>query len=182
MDNLKTNKILAAFLLAGLLAMGGGKIAEILVPHEELAENAYPIEVKQVSTEGNSAAPTAQGPEPILALLSSADIQAGKKLAKKCTACHSLKSGGANGVGPTLWNIVNAPKANIDGYSYSKTLSSMGGNWTIQDLNLWLKSPKKYAPGNKMSFAGLRKTKDRANMIAFLNSISDEPIPNNGLN
>ena len=111
--------------------------------------------------------------------LALASVDAGLKL---CTACHSLKSGGANGVGPTLWNIVNAPKANIDGYSYSKTLSSMGGNWTIQDLNLWLKSPKKYAPGNKMSFAGLRKTKDRANMIAFLNSISDEPIPNNGLN
>ena len=114
--------------------------------------------------------------------LALASVDAGLKLSKKCTACHSLKSGGANGVGPTLWNIVNAPKANIDGYSYSKALSSMGGNWTIQDLNLWLKSPKKYAPGNKMSFAGLRKTKDRANMIAFLNSISDEPIPNNGLN
>ena len=114
--------------------------------------------------------------------LALASVDAGLKLSKKCTACHSLKSGGANGVGPTLWNIVNAPKAKIDGYSYSKALSSMGGNWTIQDLNLWLKSPKKYAPGNKMSFAGLRKTKDRANMIAFLNSISDEPIPNNGLN
>ena len=114
--------------------------------------------------------------------LALASVDAGLKLSKKCTACHSLKSGGANGVGPTLWNIVNAPKANIDGYSYSKALSSMGGNWTIQDLNLWLKSPKKYAPGNNMSFAGLRKTKDRANMIAFLNSISDEPIPNNGLN
>ena len=114
--------------------------------------------------------------------LALASVEAGLKLSKKCTACHSLKSGGPNGVGPTLWNIVNAPKASIDGYSYSNGLSSIGGTWTIQDLNLWLKSPKKYAPGNKMSFAGLRKTKDRANMIAFLNSISDEPIPNNGLN
>ena len=70
----------------------------------------------------------------------------------------------------------------IDGYSYSNGLSSIGGSWTVQDLNMWLKSPKKYAPGNKMSFAGLRKTKDRANMVAFLNSISDKPIPNNGLN
>tara|TARA_B100001769_G_scaffold67206_1_gene50013 strand:- start:91 stop:984 length:894 start_codon:yes stop_codon:yes gene_type:complete len=111
-----------------------------------------------------------------------ASVDAGLKLSKKCTACHSLKSGGPNGVGPTLWNIVNAQKANIDGYSYSKALSSIGGNWTVQDLDMWLKSPKKYAPGNKMSFAGLRKIKDRANMIAFLNSISDEPIPNNGLN
>ena len=114
--------------------------------------------------------------------LALASVDAGLKLSKKCTACHSLKSGGPNGVGPTLWNIVNAPKASIDGYSYSSGLTSIGGIWTIQDLNLWLKSPKKYAPGNKMSFAGLRKVKDRANMIAFLNSISDEPIPNNGLN
>ncbi|MFL2843744.1 MAG: c-type cytochrome [Alphaproteobacteria bacterium] len=114
--------------------------------------------------------------------LALASVDAGLKLSKKCTACHSLKSGGPNGVGPTLWNIVNAPKASIEGYSYSNGLSSIGGSWTIQDLNMWLKSPKKYAPGNKMSFAGLRKIKDRANMIAFLNSISDEPIPNNGLN
>jgi len=114
--------------------------------------------------------------------LALASVEAGLKLSKKCTACHSLKSGGPNGVGPTLWNIVNAPKASIEGYSYSNGLSSLGGSWTVQDLNMWLKSPKKYAPGNKMSFAGLRKAKDRANMVAFLNSISDKPIPNNGLN
>ena len=114
--------------------------------------------------------------------LALASVEAGLKLSKKCTACHSLKSGGPNGVGPTLWNIVNAPKASIEGYSYSNGLSSIGGSWTVQDLNMWLKSPKKYAPGNKMSFAGLRKAKDRANMVAFLNSISDKPIPNNGLN
>ena len=114
--------------------------------------------------------------------LALASIETGQKLSKKCTACHSLKSGGPNGVGPTLWNIVNAPKANIDDYSYSSALLSIGGSWTVQDLNMWLKSPKKYAPGNKMSFAGLRKIKDRADLIAFLNSISDDPIPNNGLN
>ncbi len=113
--------------------------------------------------------------------LALASIDAGAKLSKKCTACHSLNSTGGNRVGPSLWNIVNAPKAKVDGFSYSSSLSSLGGSWTVQDLNLWLKSPKKYAPGNSMSFAGLRKIKDRANMIAFLNSISDEPLPNNGL-
>ena len=114
--------------------------------------------------------------------LALASVESGLKLSKKCTACHSLKSGGPNGVGPTLWNIVNAPKANINDYYYSSALLSVGGNWTVQDLNLWLKSPKKYAPGNKMSFAGLRKIKDRVDLIAFLNTISDDPIPNNGLN
>ena len=114
--------------------------------------------------------------------LAFASVDAGAKLSRKCTACHSLNSAGGNRVGPTLWNIVNAPKAKIEGFSYSASLISLGGNWTIQDLNLWLKSPKKYAPGNAMSFAGLRKIKDRANMVAFLNSISDEPLENNGLN
>ena len=114
--------------------------------------------------------------------LALASVDAGAKLSRKCTACHSLNSTGGNRVGPTLWNIVNAPKAKIEGFSYSASLISLGGNWTIQDLNLWLKSPKKYAPGNAMSFAGLRKIKDRANMVAFLNSISDEPLENNGLN
>ena len=114
--------------------------------------------------------------------LALASVDAGAKLSKKCTACHSLNSAGGNRVGPTLWNIVNAPKAKVDEFSYSASLSSLGGSWSVQDLNLWLKSPKKYAPGNAMSFAGLRKIKDRANMIAFLNSISDEPIKNNGLN
>ena len=113
--------------------------------------------------------------------LAQASIEVGTKLSKKCTACHSLNSAGGNRVGPSLWNIVEAPKAKVDGFSYSASLSSIGGTWTVQDLNLWLKSPKKYAPGNSMSFAGLRKIKDRANMIAFLNSISDEPLPNNGL-
>lgn len=113
--------------------------------------------------------------------LALASIEVGAKLSKKCTACHSLNSAGGNRVGPSLWNIVEAPKAKVDGFSYSASLSSIGGTWTVQDLNLWLKSPKKYAPGNSMSFAGLRKIKDRANMIAFLNSISDEPLPNNGL-
>lgn len=111
-----------------------------------------------------------------------ASVDAGAKLSKKCTACHSLNSGGTNRVGPGLWNIVNAPKAKVTGFSYSDSLIALGGNWTVQDLNLWLKSPKKFAPGNAMSFAGLRKTKDRANMVAFLNSISDKPLLNNGLN
>ena len=176
MDNLKTNKILAAFLLAGLLAMGGGKIAEILVPHEELAENAYPIEVKQVSTEGKSAAPTDQGPEPILALLSSADIQAGMKLAKKCTACHEFSEDGKNKTGPMLWNIVDAGKGEKDGFQYSDALVSMGGQWDYESLNAFFYKPKAYIKGTKMNFAGLKKPSDRANMIAYLRSLSASPV------
>ena len=176
MDNLKTNKILAGFLLAGLLAMGGGKIAEILVPHQELDENAYPIEIKQVADSGQVTTPVNEGPEPILALLASADIEAGIKVAKKCTACHEFNADGKNKTGPMLWNIVDASKGMKDGFNYSDALVGMGGAWDYNALNAFLYKPKAYIKGTKMNFAGLKKPSDRANMIAYLRSLSDTPV------
>jgi len=110
-------------------------------------------------------------------LLTIASIESGKKVSSKCTACHGFNSGGGNRIGPNLWNILGANKANAAGFNYSDSLKSIGGEWSIEEMNLWLKSPKKYAPGNAMSFVGLRKDKDRANLIAYLNSMSDNPIP-----
>ena len=176
MDNLKTNKILAGFLLAGLLAMGGGKISEILVPHQELDENAYPIEIKQVAVSGEATTPVDEGPEPILALLASADIEAGIKVAKKCTACHEFNADGKNKTGPMLWNIVNASKGMKDGFSYSDALVGMGGAWDYDALNAFLYKPKAYIKGTKMNFVGLKKPSDRANMIAYLRSLADTPV------
>ena len=176
MDNLKTNKFLAAFLLAGLLAMGGGKIAEILVPDKELAENAYPIEVKEVAAGGHSATSPDKGPEPILALLASADVQSGMKLAKKCTACHEFNMDGKNKTGPMLWNIVDANKGMKDGFKYSEALVGMGGKWDYEALNAFLYKPKAYIKGTKMNFAGLKKPTDRANMIAYLRSLAETPV------
>jgi len=176
MDNLKTNKFLAAFLLAGLLAMGGGKIAEILVPDKELAENAYPIEVKEVAAGGHSATSSDKGPEPILALLASADVQSGMKLAKKCTACHEFSMDGKNKTGPMLWNIVDANKGMKDGFKYSEALVGMGGKWDYEALNAFLYKPKAYIKGTKMNFAGLKKPTDRANMIAYLRSLAETPV------
>ena len=128
MDDLKFNKVAAGFLLAALLAMAGYKFSELLVPHQELAENAYPIEV-QVATASADAPAAPKGPEPILALLATADVNAGIKTAKKCTACHVFDKGGKNKVGPGLWNIVNADKGAIDGYAYSAALAEMEGEW-----------------------------------------------------
>ena len=176
MDNLKTNKILAGFLLAGLLAMGGGKIAEILVPHQELDENAYPIEIKQVADSGQVTTPVNEAPEPILALLASADIEAGIKVAKKCTACHEFNADGKNKTGPMLWNIVNASKGMKDGFKYSDALVGMGGAWDYNALNAFLYKPKAYIKGTKMNFVGLKKPSDRANMIAYLRSLADTPV------
>ncbi len=176
MDNLKTNKILAGFLLAGLLAMGGGKIAEILVPHQELDENAYPIEIKQVADNGQATTPVNEGPEPILALLASADIEAGIKVAKKCTACHEFNADGKNKTGPMLWNIVDASKGMKDGFKYSDALVGMGGAWDYNALNAFLYKPKAYIKGTKMNFVGLKKPSDRANIIAYLRSLADTPV------
>ena len=176
MDNLKTNKILAGFLLAGLLAMGGGKIAEILVPDHELDENAYPVEINQVADSGQATTPVNQGPEPILALLASADIEAGIKVAKKCTACHEFDADGKNKTGPMLWNIVDASKGMKDGFNYSDALVGMGGAWDYEALNAFLYKHKAYIKGTKMNFAGLKKPSDRANMIAYLRSLADTPV------
>ncbi|MEK9597587.1 MAG: cytochrome c family protein [Alphaproteobacteria bacterium] len=176
MDNLKTNKILAGFLLAGLLAMGGGKIAEILVPDHELDENAYPVEINQVADSGQATTPVNQGPEPILALLASADIEAGIKVAKKCTACHEFDADGKNKTGPMLWNIVDAGMGMKDGFNYSDALVGMGGAWDYEALNAFLYKPKAYIKGTKMNFAGLKKPSDRANMIAYLRSLADTPV------
>ena len=175
MDNLKTNKILAGFLLAGLLTMGGGKIAEILVPHQELDENAYPIEIKQVADSGQVTTPVNEGPEPILALLASADIEAGIKVAKKCTACHEFNADGKNKTGPMLWNIVDASKGMKDGFNYSDALVGMGGAWDYDALNAFLYKPKAYIKGTKMNFAGLKKVKDRADIVYFLRAQSENP-------
>ena len=175
MDDLRVNKIVAGFLIAGLLAMGGSKLAEILIPHQEIAENAYPIEV--TTQEVASAPSVAAGPEPILGLLADADIASGEKIAKKCTACHVFTKGGQNKVGPALWNIVGAPKASIEGFAYSDALRAVGGQWDYVALNAFLYKPKAAIKGTKMNFVGLKKPLDRANMIAYLRSFSDNPAP-----
>lgn len=175
MDALGANKIFAGVLLAGLLLMAGVKVADVLVPHTDLAQNSYVIEVPETSVA--SAAPVKKGPEPILALLASADAAAGEKLAKKCTACHVFEAGGANKVGPALWGIVNASKGAVDGFGYSTALAEFGGEWDYQSLNAFLAKPKAYISGTKMNFAGLKKPADRANMIAYLRQQADSQVP-----
>jgi cytochrome c len=174
MDELRLNKVFAGFLFAALLLMAGIKIAEVLVPHQELAENAYVIEVPE-TTAVAAEAPAETGPEPILALLASADVAAGEKLSKKCTACHVFEAGGANKVGPALWNVVNRAKGGGDGFAYSSALAAFGGAWDYQALNAFLAKPKAYISGTKMNFAGLKKPQDRANMIAWMRQQADTP-------
>ena len=174
MDELRLNKVFAGFLFAALLLMAGIKIADVMVPHQELAENAYVIEVAE-TTDVAAAAPVDTGPKPILALLAGADLGAGEKLSKKCSACHVFGAGGKNKVGPALWNIVNRPLGASEGYAYSDALAGFGGAWDYAALNAFLAKPKGYISGTKMNFAGLKKPQDRANLIAWMRAKADSP-------
>jgi cytochrome c len=175
MDELGFNKLFAGFLMAGLLLLAGIKLAEVMVPHSDLAENSYKIEVPETSAVAD-AAPVDKRPEPILAMLAEADIAAGEKLSKKCSACHVFNAGGAAKVGPALWNIVNAAIGASDGYAYSSAMAGFGGAWDYASLNAFLAKPKAYMAGTKMNFIGLKKAKDRANMIAWLRQQADAPV------
>ena len=175
MDELRLNKVFAGFLFAALLLMAGVKIADVMVPHQELAENAYVIKVAE-TTDTAAAAPVDIGPEPIMALLASADLGAGEKLSKKCSACHVFDAGGQNKTGPALWNAVNRPLGASEGYAYSDALANFGGAWDYASLNAFLAKPKGYISGTKMNFAGLKKPQDRANLIAWMRAKADSPV------
>lgn len=175
-SSLEFNKLAAGVLCGGLLLMGAGKFAGVLVHPEQLETNAYTVEVAEGAA--TAAAPTGPAPiEPILGLLASADVASGQKIAKKCAACHSFDKGGPNKVGPNLFGVVMAAKGHVDGFAYSDALLTSGenDNWTYTSLNHFLKKPKDYAPGTKMNFAGIKKASQRADLVAYLRSLADSP-------
>jgi cytochrome c len=162
--------------------MASGFIAHLLVQPQELAQNAYPIEVESApgAEAATAEAPAAEAPGPgsVLALLASADVAAGQKVLRKCTACHTVDEGGANKIGPNLWNVVGRGIASSDGYKYSKSLQEKSGDaWSYENLDGFLGKPKEWAPGTKMSFAGLKKIQERADLIVYLRSLSSSPAP-----
>ncbi|WP_162906914.1 c-type cytochrome [Algihabitans albus] len=179
MSSLEINKIAAAVLTAGLVVMTSGFIADLLVGgHGEAEEDAYPIQLAEGDAGSAPMAEEEPGLEPVLPLLASADPAAGESLTRACAACHSFDQGGAQKVGPNLWDIVNAPHAHIAEFAYSDALMAMADEpWTYEDLNAFLASPRDYAPGTKMSYAGMRSVEDRANLIAYLRSLSEDPAP-----
>jgi cytochrome c len=172
------NKIAGAVLAAMILAMVSGIIANILVHPQRLEKPVYLVagaETKAPAATGQQQA----GPEPIAPLLASATIDAGKDQAKKCTPCHTFDKGGRNGIGPNLYEVVDEPIAeDRNDYAFSAALAAhKGQKWSVDDLNKWLFNPQSFARGTKMTFAGLPKAKDRADVIAYLNSLSDHPKP-----
>lgn len=170
MGGMESNKIFAAILVAGIVAMLAGFVAEKLTKPTKLKEDAFPIEGVETAGSGPKKEKLA---EPILAMLAEADIARGQKVSKACAACHSFDNGGPSGVGPNLWDIVGRQKDSVSGFSYSGTLAAVGANtWTYEELNKFLWKPKKYASGTKMNYIGLKKPEDRAALIAWLRSLS----------
>lgn len=171
MDNMEFNKIFAAILVAGIVASLTGFLSHKLVHSSPLTANAYPIE--GVEDAGAAGGKVEARPEPVLALIAAADAAKGEQLAKVCATCHTFSKGGANGIGPNLWSVINRAKAAQAGFSYSDGMKASGGDWSYADLNKFLWKPKVYVEGTKMNFVGLKKPEDRAAVIAWLRTLSD---------
>jgi cytochrome c len=172
-SSLETNKALAALLTAGIIASGSGVISRIIYHPSMPEENAYVIEV--VAAEGGDAAEATAPPLPVL--LAAASPEAGAGDAKKCAACHAFEQGGAAKIGPPLWGVVGRDIASAPGFAYSDTLMAKDGNWDFDQLNAFLTNPKNWAPGTKMAFAGIKKPEDRADVLVYLRSLADSPVP-----
>ena len=176
MDSFEFNKISMAVLGTAFLVLGLNFGAEAIFHSENPEQKGYAIEVAEAST-GGSEEPAGPAFDPVEPLLASADAAAGEKIFKKCASCHDVNAGGANKVGPALYEVVNRDIASVDGFSYSGALKEYGNGkqWTYESLNGFLWKPKTYVKGTSMGFGGIKKVEDRANLIAYLRGQSASP-------
>ena len=177
MDYFEINKIVAAVLLVALLIIGISKVSNVIFFVEKPKTPGYSVEVEQVSSNISSASEVKEEKVDISALMSLGDVASGEKIFKKCAACHSIVKGGKNRIGPALYNVVGRDVAAVGDYKYSKALDAYEKSWSFEELNGYLIKPAKWIKGTKMAFAGLRKEKDRASVIKYLNQNSDNPLP-----
>ncbi len=177
MDSFELNKIIAAVLLVALLVIGIGKLSDVIFHVKKPEKPGYAVEIDQVATVSMTTETLDEKKVDISALMAMGDITAGEKIFKKCAACHSINKGGKNNIGPALYNVVGRKVGGITDYKYSKALVAYDKNWTFEELNGFLIKPSKWIKGTKMAYAGLRKEKDRASVIKYLNDNSDNPKP-----
>jgi cytochrome c len=166
------NTIAGWVLFAGIVALGSSIVASEAFHSERPEKMGYPIEGVEVESEGG-----ADAEKPIEFYLASADAANGANVFKKCTACHNAAQGGPNALGPNLWGVLGEPIGQGRGFAFSDALAKVGGTWNWNNLSDWLHSPKNFAPGTKMTFAGISNPQDRADLIAYLNQQSSSPLP-----
>ena len=177
MDSFEVNKIIAAVLLVALLVIGIGKIADIVFYVEKPKTTGYKVEVAENDNASQNAKTSEVEEIDISALLAMGNIEHGEKVFKKCSACHVVNKGGENKIGPALYGVLGRQVAALGDYKYSKAMAAYDKTWTFEEMNGYLRKPQSYIKGTKMAFAGLRKEKDRASVILYLNQNSDSPLP-----
>ena len=177
MDSFELNKIVAAILMVALLVIGIGKLSDVIFHVEKPKTPGYAVDVEQAVITSVASSETSEEKIDIAALMALGELAVGEKVFKKCAACHSIVKGGKNNIGPALYNVVGRQTGVVNDYKYSKALSGYGKQWTYEELNGYLIKPAKWIKGTKMAFAGLRKEKDRASVILYLNQNSDNPLP-----
>ena len=174
MDSFELNKVAGAVLGALLFVAGSGFVAELIYHPTPAGEAGYLLEVPPAESGGGQAAPAV---EPIAVRLAGASAEKGQGGTKACQACHSFEKGGPNKVGPDLYDVVERKKGGHEGFDYSAGMKEKGGSWSYEDLDHFLESPKAFVKGTKMAFAGIASPAERANVIAYLRSLSDSPKP-----
>ena len=176
MDAFELNKIAGGVLFAALILFGSKTVAEILFAAHAPEKPGYEVEI---ADEGAGEETTDDGKDKpsLAALLNSGDVAKGQKVAKKCAQCHTFEQGGKKKTGPNLYGILGKSLGAVEGFSYSSALRDKGGNWGYAELDAFLADPKGWLPGTKMAFKGIKKPAQRANLILYLRSLSDSPMP-----
>jgi cytochrome c len=177
MDSFEINKILGALLGTCLVLLAVHIASGAIFAPQAPAKPGYEIEVKQEQQAAQPGAAAKPAEQPIENLLASASVERGAQVAKQCELCHNLGKGQGTKIGPDLYGVVGRKVASEEGFNYSSALKAKGGTWTFDALNPWLTNPRADVPGTLMTFAGLSNERQRADVIAFLNSNSDKPLP-----